>query len=130
MAVKDQFAFDISTIDPNDKALTKTPDIHLLLGPKQSLAAGPCFFDPLFLYLHQLEWIQYYTFGTAKYRDILTPEYIHRTEYCYILKIKGDLESDFGAGKKNAPGTKPLTIEGYPCEKHNCADEECSQKGA
>ena len=99
-----------------------TGEVRSVFGPKQTEYAGACGIPPIALLLHQLGAYNYYVFGIATYNDVLSPKRVHRTEFCYALKITGNIET----GWRDAPSVAPLTSEAYACQKHNCADEECA----
>jgi len=103
---------------------------RFLFGPKQVNYAGACFLSPADIMLNQFAptALRIFVFGTAKYRDAIGSNIgsnkIHRTDFCYHLRLTGNFE----AGIRDVPGAAPLTINSYSCAKHNCADEECEKE--
>jgi len=118
--------FDVSAIQPDDKMRVKLPDEKVFIGPKQSAEVPVTFFEPLHMILGALFLPRYYIFGTATYKDILNPSYVHRVDYCFLIHLTGDARSGLRGG--DSKGFEPLGADLVPCANHNCMDEECDQK--
>ncbi len=115
--------YTITATDEQHHFLVKN-EVGFVFGPKQTNYAGPCALNPLIIVFHQLDWIHFYVFGTARYRDVIDPGTIHLTEYCFELRIKGIIE----AGPHDVPGVPTLNSTASFCAKHNCADDECEKE--
>jgi len=112
---------------PADESFTRNADVKLLIGPKQqSLAAGGCMIDPATVSVHELgRTLLYFTFGTARYGDVVNPSTMHRTEFCFVLALTGSKYADESHQSKDS--IPSLGIDSYPCQYHNCADDECER---
>jgi len=104
--------------DPKLQFIMKNRDVSVLIGPKQTVDAGYCVVHGLGVMLQQFGEMQDFLFGEATYKDILNPTYTHRTQFCFQLRLSGSWAGSID-------DAVPLAVDGRPCEKHNCADEEC-----
>jgi hypothetical protein len=116
--------FDVCHIEPQDKMLFRNATRALLIGPKQIRNAGGCTFTTIDVLFNQMGLgSYYYVFGAATYHDVFRPQYLHRTEYCFVMTLTGSL------GTYGRPETrKPVGNVAVPCREHNCADEECNRQ--
>lgn len=122
----DLIAFDVSSIDTQDKLFERHSTTSMVLAPKQIQTVGVCAVDALGQVEKELGAVPlYYTFGTARYRDIFNPGYVHRTEYCFVITPTGSRWYP-GSSIGNAEKMPPLRILASPCREHNCSDEECN----
>ena len=106
-------AFD--TIDPITAGEKPTFVVTRLLGPKQTQWAGICNYTASELENVRSENISLFVAFHVAYDDIFDES--HTTEFC--TKI-----TDFRAGDFKSLSYRPDN-DFTPCEKHNCADEEC-----
>ena len=91
-----------------------------VMGSKQTIDVTPIFV-PIRVLLDATKKIRFW--GTARYYDIFkdTPE--HVTEVCVDIVRVGEID------KLDNSGTKTLGDFHFPpCDKHNCADEQCVQQ--
>ena len=103
-----------SRTDPYDRNVLDTKPVYrVALPPKSEIEPIACTLEvPKVVQLAiQNRWI--YVFGLASYRDTTDPDTWHHVEFCLMTH-------GFGAG---AGGVTTIQTQ---CERHNCADDECS----
>jgi len=96
---------------------------HGSLGPRDTMTyeIGPIpITDIQKLYSHQAH---IYVYGWATYNDIFNLTKLHKTEFCYELRLN-TIAGDVTDPKYLLPGRFNLCPKGL----HNCADEECDKK--
>lgn len=101
--------------DPYDRNVLATNHVYrLALAPKSEIEPIACTleFSKVVQLAFQNPWI--YIFGLAFYRDTTNPDMWHHVEFCLMTH-------GFGAD------TKGVTTLQSQCERHNCADDECSE---
>jgi hypothetical protein len=116
--------YTITATDEQKGHFLVNNEVAFVFGPKQMNYAGPCVLHPIIILFHQLDWLHFYVYGSARYRDVIDPETIHLTEYCFELLIRGNYQT----GYYDVQGVPPLSSTASFCAKHNCADDECDKE--
>ncbi len=100
--------------DPYDRKLLRTKRIrHIALAPKREIEPIACITNVSELLKVVLQHYWIYVFGAATYQDTSNPSFQHRIEFC--LQAHG---GGVGDGR--------ITTQQEECERHNCADDECT----
>jgi hypothetical protein len=110
---------------PGETKFLRGGQTHSVFGPHSTDTAGSgCPLAPIEVLLHQMSVYNVSMYGSAHYQDMLGGPEIHRTDFCFVVKITGNIE----AGYTDVAGIPSLTSTAYQCAEHNCADAECEKE--
>jgi hypothetical protein len=96
---------------------------HSLLGPKQQIFAGRCHsFTPEEMTAYAQRTKHFFAIAEALYGDVSDPTPRHITRFCSAL------HGFTNAIRPGEPPTSERNVSWESCDRHNCADEECTRE--